>query len=530
VSRTRWLFAILAGALALHLTGIGYGLPSLFNGDEPHIVDTAVYFGGAHTLRPPLLKYPDLYMYLLSVLYGLWFLAARLTGFVKSTTDFAAIFIWNPTGFYVIGRLVSTLAAVGAAWLGYRAGEEAGEPTAGLWSAALLAVSPALNDASHAAKPESLLLLFAAAAQLFALRWLRNGRRKWAVATGAMIGLACASQYTAAPLLFLPLAVALMRRSSASSAIASYAAAGVAGFLASPFVLIDFPRFWADVHDLGTQLHSAGMGSYYGTVLLHIAFFAGWGGALGLAWGLFRRADLRLFALATIVPYALVLGHTALGWERHLFGAYPAIALMAGLGFADLGRKAKWAPAALSLCLVPGLVASAQLDARLLRPDTRNVATRWIEDHIPPGTTLLLDAPEVGPQLRMSRGQAEELFKKAEAAGHPRARFYKLMVETHPGGGYRLLHIRRDAADLGTQPAHLAWSQKAQDLVDVSSGAAGAKEADVDYIVTSSFGVKPETPGFSRWFADLAKLETMKTFRPGEGETGPELTLLHLRP
>ena len=66
------LFAVLFFAVALRLIGIGYGLPAVFNSDEPHIVNTAVSFGSGD-FNPHRFKYPTLWMYLLFFVYGIYF-------------------------------------------------------------------------------------------------------------------------------------------------------------------------------------------------------------------------------------------------------------------------------------------------------------------------------------------------------------------------------------------------------------------------------------------------------------------------
>ena len=538
----RWLAALLLSAAALRLTGLGWGLPSLFNGDEPHIIDTAVYFGSG-TLKPPLLKYPTGYMYLLAFLYGLWFLAMRALGLVQSVAGFEALFVWRPTGFYMIGRVVSALSGLAALWVVYRAARAAGDRGAGLWAAALLAAAPVLNVSDHAAKPDSLMVLLSAAAGLSALRWIQHGGRRWAALCGASIGLACGVQYTAAPLAaLLPAAFWMRGRDPKGGGFgpewgplaAAAGAALAAAFAASPYVFLDPKLFLSRVGDLSAleRQGSAVPSHSWLLVLENAALFAGWGAVPFLAWGLWKSRDARLVWLAPIAAWLLVLGPQGQGSvPRYLLGAYPFLALAAGTGLQNLAARRSWAPWVLGLCLLPGLAAALAFDRDLTLPDTRLAAQRWLEANAPPGSVLLLDSPEHEPQPRMSREQAEDLYRRTVEAGHPRSRFFRIMADSHPGGGYRLLRIKRDAADLGTYASHVAWSQQAQDLLDLSEGLEAARLAGVDYLILSSYGVRPERArNLARFFDEIGRLQPEASFLPEPGRVaGPEIRIYRLK-
>ena len=64
-----WLYIglILLIALALRVAGTSFGLPGTFHPDEPHHINTAVYFGSGD-LNPHVFKYPTLWMYFLFIL------------------------------------------------------------------------------------------------------------------------------------------------------------------------------------------------------------------------------------------------------------------------------------------------------------------------------------------------------------------------------------------------------------------------------------------------------------------------------
>src|SRR5690348_3436894 len=94
------LLGFFALAMLLRLAGIFWGLPATFNGDEPHIVNLAVSFGSG-SLRPYAFKYPTLWPYLLFLCYGIYFLIWSGFGHLKSVAEFAGLYAWHPTGFYL---------------------------------------------------------------------------------------------------------------------------------------------------------------------------------------------------------------------------------------------------------------------------------------------------------------------------------------------------------------------------------------------------------------------------------------------
>ena len=152
------LLAVIAAAAALRLAGAGYGLPAVFNADEPHHVDVAVSFGRG-SLNPGVFKYPTLWMYTLFLEYGAYFVFWSRCGLARSVSDFGALFVWHPGSFYLLARLLSAAFSLGGVVLCWRTAARLFGGRSGLWAAALLAASPTLVVSAHAAKPDSMMSL-----------------------------------------------------------------------------------------------------------------------------------------------------------------------------------------------------------------------------------------------------------------------------------------------------------------------------------------------------------------------------------
>ena len=536
------LLGILAAGAALRLVGIAYGLPHVYNADEPHVVNMAVSLAGGP--RPYSFKYPTLWPTLLAAAYGLWFLLWSGFGLLRGALDFAARYAFAPTGFYLIARLLSTASQLGALALVARM-ERGGERKRWAYGAAVLAFSPTLVEVAHSAKPDSFMLLLVAAALGAALRHQSGGRRSWLLASAFFAGLACSTQYTAAPAgLVVPLAWLLAGDGPGPlSWLVQAGLVSALGFLlGTPFALIDHARFAADWSDYGdlARLEPHDSVEAAKAVVKNAWCFGGEGSLAGaaalLGLGLaFKRDAKRALLLALpVAAYAAVLAASFNGGvPRYFMGAYPMLALLAGEGFSALGGSKTWSRGlVLALALAPGLYLSGRYDATILLPDTRAQATAWLAANVPAGSTLLLDQAHAGPFAIMTKEQCQELAERAAKNGSPRARLYRAMAAKHPGGGYRIYRVQRSARDLFSAPRQVSLSQADGDFLDVRPGLDVARAARIDYVFTTSWGADPRrSRELATFFSELiSQADFVREFPSEPGSSaGPWLRVYRLR-
>ena len=525
------VIAVLLGlALLPRLVAITWGLPQVFDADEPYAIDMAVSLAGS--LRPFSFKYPTLWPTLLAACYGAWFMVWSGFGLLRGAADFAAKYAFEPAGFYLIARGLAALCQVGAFVVLARVECPKGD---GRWpyGAALLAASPVLVELAHSSAPDSLMLLLVAGACAAALRFQRGGGKAWLLGSAALAGLACSAQYTAAPAgLVVPLAWLLRAEGPAPfSWLLSAGLAAVAGFaLGTPYALIDYERFaagWSDSGDLG-RLKPHDAAATARMVMKNLWCFGGEGslggaaaiiGVLALARKQARRA---LLLLIPVGVYAVLLSARFDGAApRYLLGAYPALALLAGEGFSLLAGSSVWRRGLVAaLALAPGLYLAGRYDAELLRPDTRTQAAAWLKETVPEGAVILLDQPHAGPRAFPSKEQCLQLAERAEKLGSPRARLYRAMAAGHPGGGWRIYRIQRAVGDL--------WSS----FLDVRPGLDLVRAARVEWVVTTSYGADPHRAReLATFFSELAEqADLVREFPSGPGvAAGPWLRVYRLR-
>ena len=545
--RTPWFWALCAiSALAacLRFVALGYGLPHTYNADEPHLVHMAVSFGSG-SLRPYSFKYPTLWPTMLSGLYGLWFALWSVFGLRKGPLDFAALYGFTPTGFYLIARFVAAVSSFAALVVVARAERSNENGSRWPYGALILSCAPVLVDLAHSAKPDSLMFLFIAGAWLCALRFQSGGARGWLYATAVLAGAACSTQYTAAPAaLIVPLAWLLRDggRPSISWLVEAILIAAAAFFAGSPFIALDLQRFvasWMDYADLG-RLRPYDALATARTVAYNLWTYGGEGSPAGaaavLGFGclLLRRARRACLVAVPIMAYFVVLSASPDGgWQRYMLGAFPALALLSSEGLELLGGKNQWRRGAVVVLVVaPGLLLSGRFVAALTLPDTRAQAEIWMKAKVPAGEAILLDQPHASPRAIPSKEQCLDLAARTAATGSPRSRLWRAMALRHPGGGYRIYRIKRSAGDLFSSPKHVAASQADGDSLDVRSGLDPVRAVRVSWVVTSSIGADPRRAReLATFFSELssgADLVQEFPFEPGR-TVGPWLRVWKLR-
>lgn len=362
----RWvaLAALLAGAAALRLVGVQYGLPfPLLNPDEANIVPRAWRMSHGGGLDPDWFEYPSLLMYALAPFQN-----------------------WADEPSYLAGRVVVValgLAGIAAAWW---LGGRAYGTTAGFVAAAVTAVEVTHVAYSRMAVTDVPLTLGVAVA----LGLMVSGRLP---AAGLAIGLAASFKYPAFTLL-VPLAVAgwgQWRRLAVSAALAP-----VAFLVSSPYFAVHLGEALGDVGRV-QRFGRQGWLGFEGDPAAPIAFlerlWQGMGPALlvatlGLVLALVHRtyAD-RILAAFVLVYFATLLPLDA-HFDRYLLPLVPVLGALAG-------RVRSLAPVTLLLLVVP-LVWSIRETEPLTRTDTRVVAHDWMRKNLTPGVLVAAD-PSTAP-------------------------------------------------------------------------------------------------------------------------------------
>jgi len=378
------LAALLGLALALRLVGLQYGLPygTLLDPDEQSIVPRAWRMVHGFGLDPHWFDYPTLVLY--------------------AQAPFQS---WDGTPSILTARIVIALfgvAAVAAAWW---LGRRAYGTMAGVIGGAVVAVQTTSVAYSHTAVTDVPLEAGVAAS----LALMVSDRLLLA---GAVAGLATSAKYPGVFLL-VPLVVAgwgRWRRLAGSIGL------GAAAFLAtSPFVLVHPGQAWSDASRvqrlardgwLGFEHDSFSLFSFTGE-LWHTLGPALLVGVAGVAVAVAKRKKADLVLLSFAVVYFVDLLTIRAHFDRYLLPLVPVLGVLAG-------RLRSLAPVTLLLLVVP-LTYAIRHDITLTKTDTRVVAARWIEHHIPvsapiaaESSTPILPGRPILPLLLPGPGRASD--------------------------------------------------------------------------------------------------------------------------
>ena len=403
------LFVVLAVAFGLRLWGVKQGLPYSYNSDEAaHFVPRAIAFFG-HDYNPQYFLNPPAYAYLVHIVYELWY---------GSGDAVARAYAADPTGAFVIARIVAAGLGTIAVWLTYLAGARLLDRKVALAGAAAFAVAFLPSFYSHLALNDVPTTAPVALALYGIAGVVKSGSRRDYAVAGLGIGLAAATKYTGA-IMFVCLAGAAAldaaRAYPARSARRLALAVGLAlaaFIVANPFSVLDFSLFH---HDIVKQQSLAG-GSEpekLGTTAASGTAFYLWTFTWGLGWvpslaavggsvTLLARRRLALAAVLIPAPIAFIIfmGDQQRFFGRWLMPVFPIVALLAGYGLVELVRwlhrdrrvplRAAGAVAAIAL-LAQGLSTTIHDDRVLSRPDTRNTLRDWMVAHVPAGSKVVVE-------------------------------------------------------------------------------------------------------------------------------------------
>lgn len=420
-------------AAVLRLTALDFGLPNIYHPDEDLLVIPAMTILKTGDWQPIRMDYGGLFIYTLVLVYVPVFLFAARTGAITRVDELVMIergvypSLYPHPEYILAGRLVSAVLGIGLVLLVYLLGRRLGGPGVGhpsvggtrlgLIAAALAAVLPDLVVNAHYATTDTATTFMILLALYLLVRAYDHWEQDtmWAyVGAGFVCGLAVSTKYNAAFIAVALLLVPLLKVRSLDEWLRARVLLGpfamALGFLVStPYALLDLPEFtyWTgnalrlynrpfNQLVLPTWLWELEYLLTGRNALIVVSGLIGfflslirWGkrgwivNAFGLIflWSIFTQ-DAR--AARTWLPVApLFVLWAALAWEVLLTW------LPGKLRTRRWGKVITSATLGLTLLLLLWLSATAV--GNLAADDVRTVTQQWIEQNVPPGTTLSFD-------------------------------------------------------------------------------------------------------------------------------------------
>jgi hypothetical protein len=411
--RTRhFLPLILFIAFAVRLWGLGFGLPHIVaRPDETEVAGPAVGFLSGD-LRPPFFEWPTLFTYTAALLYVIYFLLAKPFGGHATLEAFAESRRQSIAPFLYITRSLSVMMGVLTVWWVYKICRRLFDETIAIVAALFLALAFLHVRDSHFGVTDVAMTGLVVLAVLAILRWRETGNALHTAIAGLIAGLAGSTKYNGLGA-GLPFAVALAQRAvddvRARSAVVAgrhlalgslvFGAAAAIGFFgASPFILIDWPRFVDSVSGVASHVaegHGVSMGRgwlYYASVVLPAAI--GWpmfaAGIAGMLTLFVRRSRDAAVLFAFPIAYYLVAGRGYTEFARYIIPVLPFLCIAAAwlivTGVRVLARDARPATrgalitAASFAIVAPTAAKTLAFDRLLATTDNRIVVARAVID------------------------------------------------------------------------------------------------------------------------------------------------------
>jgi len=417
--RPRAMFiVILIIAFGIRVYSLNFGLPALYDPDEPMFVLGGLKLLKNHTLNPGWFGHPGsttIYcMALIELFVVIW---GMISGRFSDVEAFGNAFYHDPGIIFYPGRWFILICALLCLVLTYFIARKLFDIRTALLASALLAFDPLDIHYSQVIRTDMHASVFMLLALFVTIDIVRRGNLISYVVAGLCIGLACTTKWPAGTALASLVGATTLRvcrdRYSLIAELNKLTVSMVcilaAMFLSSPFLFLDFHTALRDLSGEAQVRHLSTTGGgflwnagWYFRVPLQNAL-----GTVGLAMllpGAFIAARRSREALVVLVPVTLIFylalctqGLIQMRWVVPILPMLTILVAVAAFRLIDLiaDRTSKFVGFATATLVVGLLVVptamTAQAETIERMHDTRRAATDWARAHIPAGSSIAIE-------------------------------------------------------------------------------------------------------------------------------------------
>ena len=424
--RARWVvWACCALSFAFRVPSLRWGLPYLLHPDEPTNFGVVLRMLKQHDPNPHFFRYPSLFFYTNALVQLAHHAVSRVLGGTHSLSDLPNMdlpvagggFSFQPSTF-VVARLLSAACGVTTVWVAYRIGRALSKDArVGLLAASLVAVSPSVLRDSRWLAPDGMVTLTVTATLLASLSALASGSWKHYFWAATLTGLTASLKYNGAIVGLTVCSAALLRdgpRAFRNPRLYAAPLIAIGAFLlTSPYVALDFRHFWRDFMLERAHYARGHDGAEGNTLAFYAEYLLSWEGPAavlalaGLIFGVVRRDKGIALLAAFCAAYFCFINLFVMRNGQTLVPMVPAL-LVAAAWFAtqawvwleprlrarNLPDALGFGLAALAVVLLVGFPLSGSMERTrpLLLKDNRELASIWIESHIPEHSRIAVEA------------------------------------------------------------------------------------------------------------------------------------------
>jgi 4-amino-4-deoxy-L-arabinose transferase-like glycosyltransferase len=294
-----------------------------------------IFWGG--DFNPHFFNYPTFTLYVISALYYIYYLLFS----AQAVEYFVAYrYFVDPNDLLAIARTTNTLvSAATVAVCMTTAGRLYGR-TGGYLAGVVLAVMPLHARFAHLAITDVAAGFFTALAVLYGVRIVQQQQRGDMVLAGVCVGLTAASKYPAG-LALMPVLGRNWRENATWTSLALLAVpvitSGLIFVMASPFVLLDWPGFWASFEEMAGEhllddIHATDDPAWYYWMRHNFRYGLGWAGLLvltvSLGWPTIGRRREEWVVVVGAVVFLLLLFSASPVFMRYAQPLAPLLAIL----------------------------------------------------------------------------------------------------------------------------------------------------------------------------------------------------------
>jgi hypothetical protein len=411
---------LFAGLLVINLLMKLWGVWNITSQDEYIEVIEALRVCSGHLNFDRWIK--RVYLYILSLEYGLFFVVKLLLGQVHSPSDFAVQIVRDMEPLLIIARATSAVLGTLTLIAVYKIGQRIHSPLCGLVACLLLTFNPIVLEMSHYARVDATLSFLITFGMLFILGiYQSNGQFKSDYfLAGLFSGLAfqCKPQgiVLVVPFLICTLLLKDHEKNVFGKLISKASGYCLAGFfigcvIGNPAIMFDFYSYIKHFITLGAAFTDPLNIEVYDSIgyVVYLFDFARQMGPLLFTMILFSlicsvagdKKNEKYIILSFIIAFYLLLGASRyMISSSYMLPLYPFLYLLFAMVFIDFSsiivmsnpkRLIIISLLFIFLC-IPSVQKTFVFQRSLGGTNTRVLAKHWIEEHIPPNSRVLMDS------------------------------------------------------------------------------------------------------------------------------------------
>ncbi|NQV78079.1 MAG: glycosyltransferase family 39 protein [Lutibacter sp.] len=400
---------------------ITWGLPKEIDLNSYHPDESAIFKSiksmnpQEYDFNPKVFIYPSLYPYTVAVVLKISSLVKFIT--ITSSQSFYETHSWELAKIFLIGRLVTLFFGIGCIIFTFLIGKRLYHWSVGLISALFLSIIPTFIIHSSLIKVDVPAAFWALVSIYFTLRIIKSNSFYNYLFAGLSAGFAAATKYNAV-LCIIPLFVVHFQKYWKSHSFFKvifhrfliYASIMtlVGYFIGNPYSFFDLDRFFLDITNEMTRVHTGHMGfdinpagfiyNYYIFEFLAVfPFMLGFpiyltslGGILLSTWYDWKKS---IIILSFLAPYIIILGSWRVAFARYYIPLIPIFVIFSSLFIYYLfisvkKRKSKLlAISGLLLILIYMFAFTGSLILNFSN-DPKDLANEWINLNVPENDTI----------------------------------------------------------------------------------------------------------------------------------------------